>query len=285
MTRSRHFVIARAMLGAYVLVHFAMLVPYAAELVSNQGMLPDASASPLSRAFPGLLSLYDTPFAATALVALGALSGATLLGSFWPRTSALVAYYVWASVFTRNPLILNPSLPYVGLMLLACAAVRKDATDEELRRWSRLLWIAMALGYTYSGLTKLTSPSWLDGSALTALLQNPLARPTALRDLLIALPPALLACASWGTLALELLFAPLALVPRARPLLWAGMLALHLTLIVLVQFSDLSLGMALLHVLTFDIGWRARRTDPPPTDMIAPTLVDGWRDGCLRSAQ
>jgi hypothetical protein len=34
-------------------------------------------------------------------------------------------------------------------------------------------WILMAVGYSYSGLTKLTSPSWLDGTAITYVLENP----------------------------------------------------------------------------------------------------------------
>ncbi len=282
MMQAQHFLLARALLAAYVLVHFGMLIPYAAELLSDQGMLANASASPLSAAFPNVLNVYDTPFAATLLVALGALAAGMLLCGVLPRSSSLVAYYVWAAVFTRNPLILNPSLPYVGLMLLACAAVRCGASDSALRRCWRLLWIAMAIGYTYSGLTKLTSPSWADGSALQAVLQSPLARPTMLRAWLLTLPPALLCLAAWGTLALEVSFAPLSLLARARPRLWGAMLALHFSLLALVQFADLTVGMLLLHVLTFDVRWlknvspaaSALRVDHPEA---SAGLARGWR--------
>ena len=41
----------------------------------------------------------------------------------------------------------------------------------------------MAVGYTFSGVTKLPSPSWRDGTALARILDNPLARPGPLRDL------------------------------------------------------------------------------------------------------
>jgi hypothetical protein len=34
----------------------------------------------------------------------------------------------------------------------------------------------MALGYTYSGVMKMMSPSWCDGSTLERILSNPLAR-------------------------------------------------------------------------------------------------------------
>src|SRR5687767_916850 len=40
-------------------------------------------------------------------------------------------------------------------------------------------WILMALGYTYSGAAKLVSPSWLDGTAIAQIMENPLARPGA----------------------------------------------------------------------------------------------------------
>lgn len=39
----------RALLGLYLLVHFADLVPWGAELFSRRGVLPDASVSPLDR--------------------------------------------------------------------------------------------------------------------------------------------------------------------------------------------------------------------------------------------
>ena len=39
----------RALLGGYLFVHFAMLLPFGGELFSSQGMLPDASTSPLTR--------------------------------------------------------------------------------------------------------------------------------------------------------------------------------------------------------------------------------------------
>lgn len=49
-------------------------------------------------------------------------------------------------------------------------------------------WIVMSISYTYSGVTKLVSPSWVDGSALARVLNNPLARPTFVRDFVLATP-------------------------------------------------------------------------------------------------
>jgi len=68
--------------------------------------------------------------------------------------------------------------------------------------------------------------------------------------------------ATWSALALELLFAPLALFHRARPFVWAAAVLMHLSLIVLVDFADLSTGMLFLHAFTFDPGWLPQKRTP-----------------------
>jgi predicted DCC family thiol-disulfide oxidoreductase YuxK len=73
------------------------------------------------------------------------------------------------------------------------------------------------------------------------------------------MPEVLIAAATWGVLGAELLFAPLALVRRIRPWLWLAMLGMHLGLVALVDFTDLSAGMLLLHFFIFDPGWIAPR--------------------------
>jgi hypothetical protein len=249
----------RIILGSYVALHFASVLPWAVELFSTNGMLPDGTASPLLRAFPNILALCDAPAMVLALVALGAASGVAIAAGVRDRVSAGIALYVTACVFGRNPLIANPAMPYVGLMLLAwCAAPR----PRDGRAWSpallRALWISMAVGYTYSGITKLAAPSWVDGQAFAYVLTNPLARDTGLRELLLSQPPWLLRVLTWGTLGFEIAFAPLALSRRARPWLWAGMLCMHVGLLVLIDFADLTLGMVALHLCTFDRRWLHR---------------------------
>src|SRR5262245_33788131 len=142
-------------------------------------------------------------------------------------------------------------------------------------------WILMALGYTYSGATKLVSPSWVDGSAFAHVLLHPLARPGLLRDTVLALPDGLLRIAIWGALGLELLFAPLVLSRRLRPWIWTLGLAMHLGLIALIDFVDLSLGMVMLHLFTFDPAWI-----PPVTARVLETLFyDGQCGLCHRAVR
>lgn len=275
----------RVLLGTYLAVHFAALVPWGPELFSNAGVLPAGSASPYLYAFPNLLALFDGPGFVRALLVLGAVLAALFALGVKDRWAALLLWYLWACLFGRNPLISNPGLPYVGLLLVVHALLpsapygsldargRVDPRGDwamDRRLWS-VVWILMAVGYTYSGCTKLVSPSWVDGTAIARVLENPLARTGPLNQLLLALPVPVLKAMTWGALAAELLFAPLALLARARPWLWAGMLAMHLGLILVIDFADLSLGMVMLHLFTFDPSWV--RPSRSPDDVREPQRI------------
>ena len=257
----------RLVLGAYLAVHFAHLAPWAAELFSSRGVLPDGRTSPFIHLFPNVLALADGPAFVTVLVAAAAVLAVLLALGVADRVGAVVLAYVLACLYGRNPLIANPSLPYVGWLLLAHATLRPLPAGVGLwrgepaggyqvsRPMQAAAWIVLAAGYSFSGYTKLVSPSWLDGSAVARVLASPLARPGWLRDALLALPAGALHVASWAALALELTFLPLAVLPRLRRWLWAAMLGMHVTLIALVAFADLSFGMVVFHLFVADPAW------------------------------
>jgi predicted DCC family thiol-disulfide oxidoreductase YuxK len=267
--------------GIYLFVHFLQLIPWGSELFSNRGVLPDAASSPAINLFPNILALCDSPVFVTILLLIA--SGLTLLfavGRF-DRTAAVGLWYIWACLYGRNPLIANPSIPYVGLLLLAhvClspspygswAARARAIVGNQWRMADSIytvVWILMALGYTYSGATKLASPSWMNGKALSYMIDNPLARAGLVSQILLSLPDVVLRLATWGAMAVELCFAPLALIRRLRPWLWAGMFGMHFCLIVAINFADLSLGMVMLHLFTFNPAWVG-----PPNSTKAETI-------------
>jgi predicted DCC family thiol-disulfide oxidoreductase YuxK len=263
----------RAALAAYLFVHFAMLLPWSTELFSGAGALTPASASPLAHLFPNVVAFVDDPSFVRGFLLVGILATVPLgLGRF-DRSAAVFLWYLGACLYGRNPLIANPSLPFVGWMLLAHAVLPRAPYGSWAARgradprgdWAMpeaiflAAWTVLAVGYSYSGVTKLVSPSWTDGSALSAVLSNPLARPGPIRTWLLSWPPVILRVATWSALGLELLFAPLALFRRIRPWIWLAMIGLHLGLLVMVDFADLTLGMLLIHFLTFDPAWIPRR--------------------------
>jgi predicted DCC family thiol-disulfide oxidoreductase YuxK len=259
----------RLALGLYLAVHYAHLVPWGPEIFSSAGVLPEAAASPVIHLFPNILALWDAPGVVVSALVAGVLLGLLLAVGQWDRPAAVALWYLGACLYGRNPLIANPGLPFVGFLLLAHAilpaapygAWAARGRPDPAGGWRmspavfRAAWIVMAVSYSYSGYTKLVSPSWVDGSALRRVLDNPLARPTVLRDALLALPEELFVVTTWLAMGLELGFAPLALLARLRPWLWGLMLAMHLGLMVLIDFADLSLGMVMIHLFTFDPGW------------------------------
>lgn len=277
------FALFRVIFGFYLLQHFLWLLPVGAELFSAQGVLADPRLNATHGILPNPLATAwgGTPAFVTAfLLGLSLLSVAFLLG-LWRRAAALLLWFGWACLFNRNNLISNPSLPYVGLLLLFCALVPPGESLSMTGRSGRRpgewffpagvffgAWFLMAVGYTFSGIAKLASPSWIDGTAFRHLIENPLARPGFFRDAFLALPLWSIAVLTWVTLLAEIVFLPLSIFRRGRLGAWTGMLAMHLGIIVVVDFADLSFGMIMLHLFTFDPEWL-----PPRRDVRCPVLL------------
>jgi predicted DCC family thiol-disulfide oxidoreductase YuxK len=263
----------RVLFGIYLCIHFVHLAPWSAELFSSQGMLPDGKLSPLFGLFPNLFAISDAPSFVLVVLGLSAASAVAFAIGWHDRIAALWMLIVLASLFGRNPLIANPSLPYVGLMLLAhlfvpaapYGSVAARGSSDPDGGWSLprpvylALWVVMALSYSYSGYTKLLSPSWVAGENIAFVLENPLARAWFLRDFFLGLPPIFLTLLTWTVLYVELFFAPIALFRKARPWIWLAMLVIQFGFLFLLNFADLTGGMLLFHLLTFDPAWiRAR---------------------------
>jgi hypothetical protein len=263
----RQFAWFRIAFGIYLTVHFAHLLPWGRELFSREGVLPSASLNPTHGILPNVLAWWDTPLAVTVFLAGMVVLSILLTVGLGRRLAAVALWYGWACLFNRNVLISNPSIAYVGLLLLLTALV---PATEPRRLFGRradehdfyfpagvfqAAWILMALGYTFSGVLKLMSPSWVDGTAFWHVVNNPLARDWWLRDVVLSLPMWTFRGLTWGALALEILFLPLALWRVTRPVAWASMVGMHVGIIGLVSFADLSAGMLMLHAFTFDPRW------------------------------
>lgn len=288
---SRHqFAIFRIALGIYLALHFAQLIPYGSELFSNAGMLPEARLNLTFPIFPNPLAVWDSPGCIRAF-----LAGLTLLAvgfaAGWQRhATAVFLWFGWACLFNRNNLILNPSIPYIGLLLLLSALVPPGegwGVAKAKSSWQFpatvywTAWILLAAGYSYSGGMKLLSPSWIDGSAFRHILENPLARPGPLREELLHLPAIWRQLATWGSLAAELIFLPLSFRLTTRMIVWLAMSILQIAILFAVNFADLTVAMLLVHLFTFDPRWlrlqREAKALPPLLEpqgraRIAPVL-------------
>ena len=267
------FTVFRIAFGAYLCVHFAQLIPWAAELFSDTGVMPDADANPALGFFGPVAELLGTTGAAQAvLVALLGLSVLFTLGLL-RRASALVLWLGWAYLLARNNLILNPGIPYVGLLMLLCVLVppgeplalgrRRDPLWRMPYMIPLTVWIALGAGYSFSGYTKLISPHWFDGSAMQLMLDNPLARGSGVIE---SVPGWVFAVLTWGVIVAELLFLPTLLHHRTRKLAWIGMTCMHIGVLATIGFADLTIGMLVTHLFVLEPRWieqlrrrRARR--------------------------
>jgi predicted DCC family thiol-disulfide oxidoreductase YuxK len=282
-----HLSTFRVLLGVYLLQHFLLLVPFAAELFSGVGLFPEAKALPSFGVFPNPLFLFDAPAFAVLFLLLLCLLSVLLTFGWRRRICALCIWFGWAALLSRAPFIANPSIPFIGLLLLGLAALPGDLSTPAARSSAALLWkgvwVILALSYTVSGLHKLGSPSWLDGSALSELTRNPLARDYFVTTLFSQAPWWITAVCTWGALGLEILFAPLALFRLTRPWVWLAMVGLHLGILSMVSFADLTLGMLLVHLFTFDEGWIASRVKAAARAPIV--FFDGSCVMCSRLAR
>jgi len=265
---ARQFGVFRILFGLYLSWHFAALIPYAVELFSDIGILGAEGAHPFIGSWPNPLFLQGSHHWVTPLLGAAVVASLSFTLGFLRRSSALFLCVVLGSFFTANPLIVNPCLGYVGMLLLLCAVIPAGegyGLSKQTSSWqmpliaSFTVWFLLATGYSFSGYLKLGSPSWLDGSALQHVLASPLARPGLLREMVLGLPDIMLQFMTWGVLLLELLFVPLALFKKTRFWAWSLMLLMHLGIMTMVDLADLSMGMVMVHLFTFQRSWLPAR--------------------------
>ena len=205
-------------------------------------------AGHLALAWSGSPALERLPVAAGIGLALLLALGA------WDRAAALAVAALQAYLMRRDP----AAPVIVGVLLLHAFLPQAPYGSWQARGrpgprggWSfpsRLFlaaWVVLSLAYAYDGGSELLDPS------------------------------------RSRVLGLELLFAPLALLTRARPWLWLAMLVLQLTLVVLGIESDFAGSILLLHGLAFDPAWLGG-SHPGTTDRV---FYDGSCGLCHRAVR
>jgi len=252
-------------------IHFSTLIPYGTEVWSNVGLLSDASLNLTHGYFPNILNHYDSPGAVRLFLGFLLFASVLFLFGVQRQFASLFLWYGWVCLFDRNNLISNPGIPFIGWILLCCAVIPNGEPwslfPKKKDGWNfpQLLfvgaWIIMSVGYTISGFDKFTSPSWRDGTAIIHLLSNPLARDWGLRTFFLSLPETILHCMTWAILLIEMAFLPLAIWKKTRKWIWLTMIVMHMGILLIVDFADLTLGMLMIHWFTFDNSWLKSRLE------------------------
>lgn len=259
----------RLYFGLYLCVHFALLVPRASELFSDTSRIEGS----MGHGFPYLNELRDVPLLLSSLMAFASCTGLALALGWHDWLAVVLLPFLAAYMYTYASEIGHSSYALIGCLLYAHMLVAGAPYGSMTARgrvdpaggWAMPrpvwigAWIVMAASYSITGLYKLGSSSWVDGSALVCALESPLTRHSFLRETLLALPLPLLRAATWSSLAALILFAPTALIRKARPWIWAVMVVLIVVLASVFKVADLSLALLALHGFTFDPNWLSPR--------------------------
>lgn len=257
----KHFVFFRSIFALYLISHFIGILPYAEEIfgndielsmISNPKLLPTAS-------FLNMFDIIPDGYIKS-FVWILLISSVCLLLNFKQRICGGILLYGWSILLCRNVFISNPGIPYVGLLMLFIILL-PDNENEWTQRphltrglyW--LGWIIMMSGYTISGLHKLQSPSWVDGTALSHILSSPIARNTFLLPYLKSLPSIFWKIGTIGSLGLEITSLFFGTLYYLRKYYWGYLVLMHIGVLLMINFTDLTLGMLMIHIYTFDPEW------------------------------
>ena len=256
------FVTFRIIFGLFLCQHFLTLVPYGTELYSSSGMLPLAQMNLTHGYFPNLLALIDEPWGIFAFlcVCVGLSLGMTL--GWHRRWCGLALFYGLNCLYHRNNLTHHLGINYVGWLLLMTTVVPSGegwsiTQKNRNERWhlpSVLYWggwLIFGLSYTVSGLDKLRNPNWVEGWALHFIAQSP-ETSEGWTALILALPIKVQRVVAWLCLSLEILALPSIVFAWSRRALWFALLAMHLGIMLVMGFYDLTGGILCFYLFLMD---------------------------------
>lgn len=258
------FALFRISLGSLLVFYFLSLFPYARELFSNQGMVPDASINP-ALIFPNPFWYFDSPKAIEIFLIVLIASAAMFAVGIFRHLNAILLWIGVVFLLNRNTLIADVRFGYLGWMLLATLAVPKGEPLSVMRKgfptWEFPkplcigAWVIFAITYSASGLVKLSHPLWREGTALQFILSGPDAHIWWLQSILLMLPLWLIKFLTWATLGMEILCAPLCIWNYTRRIAWFGLTLMHLGILLVLPLFDLTATILIFHMFVFDSRW------------------------------
>ena len=245
--------------ATYLFIHFAQLLPHATEMFSSSGLIKDPSYLPTYGMVPDILFYYDSPTFVLSFIVMLMVSSVALGIGYYRRAFSAFVFYGWVCLLNRNPFISNPSMAYIGWMLLATTLTPRKQAEKKWMLSSELYWgawIIMGVSYTASGFHKFfNSPSWSDGTALHHVLTGALSRNNIGVQMLLMMPDFVLNFMTWLSLFAEISFLFIGCAYHMRRFYWAFFMAFHIGILALINFADLTFGMLMIHIFTFDQRW------------------------------
>lgn len=191
------FIWWRFLFGAYFIYYSVRMIPYLAEVYGDKGFVPDIKLNWTYGLFPNIFSVI--PFENTALIVyIGIIIASSFLCfGYFPRVAALVIWYLETCLYNRDVLSGEPSLAYVGLLLVTLILIPYQPTlsfkksEEKLEVPYFVFFLPVfifCLTFTASAVDKLMSPSWIAGTALTDMLTMGITKDNMIANFLVMNP-------------------------------------------------------------------------------------------------
>ncbi len=244
----RYFKYFRIALGLFSIYYFLSLVPYASELFGSQGVI----------AYVFRRSLYSMSTELWIFLLVFASVCSLLFAIGYERSRmSIILWACVACVLNENPLLSSFTLSNLGILFIAMALT----PDEAVKVWYMPKFLHQAIGYflaisySSSGITKLSSSYWRSGGAIEKMLTSPRARDLFLNDWILLLPSQVFTVLTYIFLFSEIVFLPGYFFKRTRKYVWLAILLMNLGIGSLTQLTKLSTSLIFLHFFVFQPEW------------------------------
>lgn len=259
----------RILFGLQLFNYFWQLYPNLAAFFTDEGIFPRRQLLAFYPERLSLLNLVGEWWQVAVLWAFSCVVALALTVGWRTRLASFLAFVLIVAFQWRNPLILDGSdlvFRFVPLWLMFVNAgglysidALRGAQPPSGRGWAlpvRILELQVAWIYLATGIEKLAGALWIDGTAAYYALQLEhtfgrwWARP-------IALQPVLVKIISWATIAVELGFLPLVMIPSrwTRVVAAAAAGGLHFGILTMMNVGNFPVIMISTLVLFLPPTW------------------------------
>jgi vitamin K-dependent gamma-carboxylase-like protein len=258
----------RILFGLLLLNWFWQLFPNLTAFFTDEGILPRREAALLDPDRLSLLNLSGDWWLVAIVWSVSCVVALALTLGWHTRVMCVLAFALVSTFSWRDPLILDGSdlvFRFVPLWLAFTPAGDRWSLDARwsggraVRVWAlpiRILELQIGWIYLATGLEKLGGIDWMAGTAAYYALQleHTFARPWAHA---VAVDPTLSHLASWYTLAVELAFLPLVMIPSrlTRVIGAVAAAAMHVGILLLMNVGNFPLVMIAACVLFVRAEW------------------------------
>lgn len=194
---SRLFIIWRGLFALYFIYYALRMIPYSSEIYGSGGIVPESMLNWTYGVFPNILYLFNGSLAPLLLHGVIIVIASMFALGYAPRIAALVLWYAQTALFNRNVLTDDPSMAYVGLLLIMVALIPNQPKAFSWKEGNSVVipyFVFMVpltifcVTFTVSGFDKFMSTSWWNGSAFAQMLTLQIARDNFLVHTLLKLP-------------------------------------------------------------------------------------------------